>query len=296
MKKQIECDLCGSSSHSRRYRFNDLDVVKCNGCGLVYVQLYENADAAPKMVYSADYFKDRGEYFLHVSDKEVEEMDGSHIDSFRDGLNRLKKQEKSGTLLDVGCAVGVFLSMAEKEGWGVSGVDVSEYAVSRARKRCSGDIRAGELDDVHFPDASFDVITMWDVVEHFPHPSEALREAHRILKDDGMILMDTPNEEALIRKLAFRIYRTLGGLSSYPAKKLYHRYHLYYFSEKTLTLLLDKCGFEAIEVVHKPIPREKGRGNRLERFLVMAVGALEKPLGMDYEVLVLARKKRRKSP
>jgi len=292
MKNHGKCDLCGSSSHDVRYRFHDLDVLKCRGCGLVFIEMH-NPELLSKNVYDPDYFNDRGEYFLHVSNQDVNEVAGSHMDSFREGLDRLRKYKGGGgTLLDLGCAVGVFLSMAENRGWKVTGADISEYAVTQARKRCSGEVLVGDLADLHFPDASFDVITLWDVVEHFSRPSETLREAHRVLKDDGIILMDTPNEEALIRKVAYRIYRLLGGRIAYPAKKLYHLYHLFYFSEKTLKRLLDKCGFDTVEVLYKPIPQEKGRGTRLERTLVKALAALEKPLGMDYEILVIARKKR----
>jgi 2-polyprenyl-3-methyl-5-hydroxy-6-metoxy-1,4-benzoquinol methylase len=292
MKTQNRCDLCGSSSHDRRYRFHDLDVLKCRECGLVFIEMHD-PDLLPKDVYDPDYFNDRGEYFLHVSDQDIDQVTGSHMDSFRQGLELLRKYKGGGgKLLDVGCAVGVFLSMAENRGWNVTGVDISEYAVSQARKKCGGEVFSGDLAELRFTDASFDVITLWDVVEHFSRPSETLREAHRILKDDGIILMDTPNEEALIRKVAYRIYQLLGGRIAYPAEKLYHLYHLFYFSEKTLTRLLDKCGFEAIEVIRKPIPLEKGRGTRLERYMVKALGALERPLGMDYEILIMARKKR----
>jgi 2-polyprenyl-3-methyl-5-hydroxy-6-metoxy-1,4-benzoquinol methylase len=291
MKTQRKCDLCGSLDHDIRYRFRDLDVLKCRECGLAFIQLHD-PKILPQDVYDPDYFTARGEYFVNVSDRDVNKVTGSHIDSFRQGLELLKRYKNGGKLLDLGCAMGVFLAMAEKKGLEVTGVDISEYAVTQARKRCSGEVLAGELADLHFPDASFDVITLWDVVEHFAHPMEMIREAHRILKDDGVILMDTPNEEALIRKVAYRIYQLLGKRIAYPAKKLYHLYHLFYYSEKTLTSMLDKCGFETIEAVHKPIPLEKGRGNRLERYMVKAIAALEKPLGMDYEILVLARKKR----
>lgn len=290
MNTQPKCDLCGTLAHRVRYRFRDMNVVQCTQCGLVFVQL-PDARWDPQEIYSPDYFSDRGEYFLNASERDVTDATGSHMDSFRQGLALLDRYKSGGRLLDVGCAVGVFLAMAERRGWDVTGVDVSEYAVSQARKRCRGPVLAGDLAAIRFPDSDFDVVTLWDVLEHFASPSEALREVRRILKDDGIVLMDTPNEDALIRKMAYRIYRLFGGRIAYPAKKLYHMYHLFYFSEETLRKLLDQCGFEALEVIRKPIPQEKGRGTRLERTLVRAIAALEKPLGMDYEILVLARKK-----
>jgi len=181
--------------------------------------------------------------------------------------------------------------MAREEGWEVCGVDISEYAVSRAKERCEAEVFAGELADINFPEASFDVITMWDVLEHLAHPQKALAEARRIMKDDGIILLDTPNEGSLIRRVAHLIYRFFGGRVVYPARSLYHIYHRYYFSEDTLRRILDASGFTVMEMIRKPIPREKGRGNRVERAVVSAFAALEKRLRMDFELLVIAGKK-----
>jgi 2-polyprenyl-3-methyl-5-hydroxy-6-metoxy-1,4-benzoquinol methylase len=273
-----------------RYQFDDIRVVRCTDCGLVFI-IESTADIDQSDLYSTDYFSEREEYFLHESDKNLREVSGEHLESFRKGLKIIGKHKKSGRLLDLGCAVGVFLSMAKEEGWEVCGVDISEYAVARARERCQVEVYAGELADVGFPEGSFDVITMWDVLEHLVHPQAGLAETHRILKDDGILLLDTPNEGSLTRRVAHLIYRFFGGRIVYPAKSLYHIYHRYYFSENTLRRILDASGFSVIEMIRKPIPREKGRGNTLERAVVSAFGALEKQLHMDFELLVVARKR-----
>jgi 2-polyprenyl-3-methyl-5-hydroxy-6-metoxy-1,4-benzoquinol methylase len=183
------------------------------------------------------------------------------------------------------------ISMAKEEGWEVCGVDISEYAVARARERCQAEVYAGELADFGFAEASFDVITMWDVLEHLEHPRAGLAEAHRILKDDGILLLDTPNEGSLTRRVAHLIYRFLGGRIVYPAKSLYHIYHRYYFSENTLRRLLNASGFTVVQMIRKPIPREKGRGNKVERAVVSAFAVLERWFHMDFELLVIARKR-----
>jgi 2-polyprenyl-3-methyl-5-hydroxy-6-metoxy-1,4-benzoquinol methylase len=264
--------------------------MKCDHCGLVFL-LEARENITPESVYNADYFKERDEYFLQTSEQDSCQTPGEHIESFLEGLKLLRRYKSGGRLLDLGCAVGVFLALAKEAGWEVCGVDISEYAVSCAKERCEAEVHAGELTKIGFPNASFDVITMWDVVEHFQHPKTTLGEVHRILKDDGIILLDTPNEGSLIRKIAQRIYRLFGGRMTYPARKLYHVYHRYYFSEDTLRRLLDSCGFAIVEMIRKPIPREKGRGNPLERTIVKALGVLERPLSMDYELLAVVRKR-----
>ena len=289
-KRTVACELCGSLHQRLRYRFDDIKVVQCSDCGLVFIGEFP-ADIDQQDLYNTDYFSEREEYFLHESGKNLPEVSGEHLESFREGLKVIGKHKKSGRLLDLGCAVGVFLSMAEEEGWEICGVEISEYAVARAKERCEGEVYAGELSDICFAEASFDVITMWDVLEHFVHPQETLVEVHRILKDDGIILLDTPNEGSLIRRVAHLIYRFFGGRVVYPARSLYHIYHRFYFSEDALRRILDASGLSVIEMIRKPIPREKGRGNTLERAVVSAFAALERWLHMDFELLVIARKK-----
>ena len=113
-------------------------------------------------------------------------------------------------------------------------MDISEFAVSQIKSNYGLEAYSGTLFDVNFPDASFDVITLWDVLEHFTRPSIELGEIHRILKDDGVLLLNTPNEGALIRKVSQYLYQLSKGHISAPARKLHHIFHLYYFSEKTL--------------------------------------------------------------
>jgi 2-polyprenyl-3-methyl-5-hydroxy-6-metoxy-1,4-benzoquinol methylase len=267
-----------------------MEVLKCDDCGLVFLREVRG-DTGPEGLYSANYFESRDEYFLQTAKQNSHQTSGEHIESFRKGLRLLRPYKHGGRLLDLGCAVGVFLSLAKEEGWEVCGVDVSEYAISCAKKHCEAEVHAGELADIGFPDASFDVITMWDVVEHFDRPGETLREVHRILKEDGIILLDTPNEGSLLRKVARGIYKVSGGRISYPTRKLYHEYHRYYFTESTLRRILEAAGFAIVQMIRKPIPREKGRGSALERAIVKGFGVLERPLGMDYELLAIGRKR-----
>ena len=77
---------------------------------------------------------------------------------------------RAGSVLDVGCALGYFLETAQQHGWQTSGIDLSGYAVGRAQHHAGCDVHWGELSEVQLPAASFDVITLWDVVEHMTDP------------------------------------------------------------------------------------------------------------------------------
>ena len=102
--------------------------------------------------------------------------------------------------------------------------------------------------------------------------------------------MDTPNEDGLLRWLARSIFHvSLKGIS-YPLRKLYHEFHLYYFTPETLQMLLKKSGFSLIYLEKKCIPPLKARGRPWERAVVKALSVPERLLSREYELLAIARK------
>jgi 2-polyprenyl-3-methyl-5-hydroxy-6-metoxy-1,4-benzoquinol methylase len=244
-------------------------------------------------MYDEGYFRERRQYFFNDSDPiKSKNKEESAERNFHSGLSLIGQFAPGVKLLDVGCAVGAFLSLAKTAGWDTSGVDISEYAVSYCRNTLGHDVHWGELKNVCFPREEFDVVTMWDVIEHLNDPVAELKEVHRILKMDGVVLVDTPNEDSLLRSLARIIYVATGGFVKYPIRKLYHEFHLYYFNQDTLRAAFTKSGFEIVHMASRPIPIAKGRARVLERFLVNTVAIPERLLGRGYELVVVARKSR----
>lgn len=286
-----KCKLCDSVKKKLRYSVDGYDVVECDGCGVVFLDLHQDFNVSN--LYSSDYYLERQEYYLKNSIVDpIDGFENPNIVDFREGLKLVESFKHTGRLLDIGCGMGIFLSMAKERGWEVFGLDISDYAISSARERFGINCFAGKLKDANLPDNYFDVITLWDVIEHFEGPLEELEEVKRILADDGIILFDTPNVESLMRLIAHWTYKATGGLFKYPVKKLYHQFHLYYFSPRTLRMLLDKAGFEIIEMRKKTIPITKARGNRLEKLIVKGLSTLEKATNREYELFVIAKKAR----
>jgi 2-polyprenyl-3-methyl-5-hydroxy-6-metoxy-1,4-benzoquinol methylase len=152
-------------------------------------------------------------------------------------------QHKSdGRLLDIGCATGNFLAAMQRyPGWEVYGVEISPFASAYARDVLGLNVHTGTLETAQLPVEDFDVITLWDVIEHMPDPLESLGRMYRLLKPGGMLIMRTPN------------------LNSWDAR-LFGRYwigyelprHLYVFSRATLGSMITMAGFmvEDIEVTY----------------------------------------------
>ena len=285
------CKICGSIEGRLRYSVDGFDVIQCSGCSVVSLDLKKNTD--PSNLYSKDYYHEREAYYLKNSIVDpVNGIENPNIIDFREGLKVIESYKASGRLLDVGCAMGVFLAMAKEKGWDVFGVDVSVYGTGFAKEKFGINCFAGRLRDAHLPDRHFDAITLWDVIEHFEDPLKELNEIRRILSDDGIIIFNTPNVESLMRSFTDWIYKGSFGFIKYPVKKLYHEFHLYYFSSETLVMLLNMAGFEIIEMNKKTIPITKARGNRWEKLIVKAITELEKSMHREFEIFVIARKRR----
>ena len=146
--------------------------------------------------------------------------------------------DRGRRLLDVGCYIGIFLEIAQERGWEAWGIEPSHWAVGEARSKGLRVVE-GTLDDVHLAEESFDVITMWDVIEHLIDPMRELRESHCLLKKGGLICIHTMNIESPLARLMGSHWPWLMEM------------HLCYFSPRTLGEMLRKAGFSAAKMFNQ---------------------------------------------
>ena len=101
-------------------------------------------------------------------------------------------------LLDVACGSGLAIELARIQGATCCGIDASQRLVAVARDRNpDSDIRVGDMKALPWEDESFDVVTMWDVIEHLSDPLTELKRMHRVLKPNGLLAVSTMNVDAL---------------------------------------------------------------------------------------------------
>ncbi len=148
----------------------------------------------------------------------------------------VERLHPKGRLLDVGCATGIFLHEMQQAGWDVVGIEPNLNAADYARRRFGLQIYIGTLRQVGLPSAAFDVITLWDVLEHLPTPWADLVEVHRLLKDNGLLVIRIPNLESLEARLFGPFW--LGW--DLPR-------HLYLFPRRALVAGLSELGFTVEE-------------------------------------------------
>ncbi len=214
-------------------------LARCRDCSLVFRSELPPAKEIAAL-YDEEYFRDEAN--ATAGGYENYDSDRAHIyRSSEQRLDLIERQAKPpGRMLDVGCALGTFLEAARARGWDVAGTDVAAYAVDEASKRLpGGDIRCvSDLRTTGWDDASFDAITMWDVLEHFPDPVDQLKACKDLLRTTGVLALYTPD-------VGSRAARTLGSRWLH-----YKGEHLFYFSPATLHEALALAGFRVTLETH----------------------------------------------
>lgn len=197
-------------------------------------------------------------------------------------------------IVDVGCDVGLFVEHAAKSrAMDASGVDIFPRVVELGRRE-GRDLHAGTLDEVAFPDASVDVVTGFDLIEHVDSPRSFLAEVHRILKPGGVVMLETPNYSGLTYLLgrALAKIRPLDNVLAGLQERLWPAFHVQYFTSSSLGKRLVTSQFGVLESGGRELDRsELAIDNPFVKAAVLAVFAGAKLTRLPTVISVLAEKK-----
>jgi 2-polyprenyl-3-methyl-5-hydroxy-6-metoxy-1,4-benzoquinol methylase len=241
----VACNSCGADSYAVRYnasyspeaeagevlaqfrsRGGDMlldQVVQCTRCGLMYIN--------PRL--RDDYIvAEYTEAAIHgYKEQFISQNRGREI-AFTRSIKMLNKVRPArGRLLDVGAADGTFMAVARSNGWDVCGCEPNAWFCNWGRTQYNITIDQGTLFDQDYPDASFDIITLWDVIEHVPDPRALLARCFSLLRPGGLLVFTYPDIGSWIARLMGRHWVFLMSV------------HLYYFTRRTVTGLLQSLGF-----------------------------------------------------
>ena len=230
-----QCNLCGSRASHPLYP--DLGMIKCIGCGLVRADTMPGEERLQDL-YSEKYFRSSDSSALGYDDYIADRA--KITKTFSKRMREIERRlGRKGRLLDIGCATGFSLEAARELGFEPRGVELSRFAGEYAQKELGLDVFCGSLKEANLEPESFDVITMWDYIEHSPDPSGELEHASTLLKKGGLLILTTPD----IASLPSRIWgRRWMGIKQEE--------HLFYFSPVTIKKLLQKHGLEIAHIGH----------------------------------------------
>jgi SAM-dependent methyltransferase len=229
MASYRRCILCGQAEPLLLYPKDGFSIVQCRGCTLVYV------GEDPAMIDFAAIYGES--YYTGGSDRVFSDYLGeerARRASARRRVWALRLSGARGRLLDVGCAAGFFLAEARRF-YDVQGVELSEFSSRFAREHFGLDVFSGSLATAGFAPALFDVVTLWDVIEHVPDPDAVLAEAARVLKPGGRLVLTTGDIGSDYARSSGPHWHLLAP-----------PWHLYYFSRRTLAELGAKAGLQLV--------------------------------------------------
>lgn len=282
----VTCRLCGSPDVALRIPLEGYSVYRCRSCSGVFTDLPAEAIDG---LYGEEYFSEEfGPYFSALFGDTDDAPLRRHFTRYVVALENVIAGRR---MLDVGCAGGLFLDVARQRGWDVQGVEVSEHAAAVARERRCVKVHVGDVAELDLPQHAWDAVTLMDALEHMAEPGELLERLRGLIAPGGVLMLVLPNDRNLTTMLAMAIYRLTARRVAYPASRVHQIYHVAYFTPATISALLERHGFEVVEIA----PDETVRGLLNEtpfvRASVGAVFGLARVLRLQNKMVVIARPK-----
>ena len=234
-KKPVPCTLCGNQVFKPSLSCEGFSYVRCTRCGLVQINPQPLEEEIKRR-----YGERSGEDYLAYEIANEKAYLNLQLLALSDtGFEKPEKElfakkNEAPRVLDIGCATGSLLAHLRERGWKTFGVEISGPQAEYGRRERGLDISGLPLQQNHFPAAQFDVILASHLIEHLNDPSALVQEARRILAPEGRFFVTTPN----IAGLQARLFKSRWRSAIFD--------HLYLFSVKTLSRLLEQKGF-AIE-------------------------------------------------
>ena len=233
-----KCPWCGSENAQLHIELKDLfltqepfKILECKDCGLLYTTPRPNKDEIGKY-YKSD------EYYSHQENKEgfipkvYEKVKSINLTN---KYTIATEKTKKGKILDIGCGVGDFLHTMEQHGWEGTGVEPSEEAKAIAKNRIKAQLLSSEEQE-NLTEGSFDVITMWHVLEHVDALRWQIQQLYRLCKPGGRIIIALPN----YKSYDGQYYKAAWAAYDVPR-------HLNHFNEETIIKVFDESHLKHIK-------------------------------------------------
>lgn len=233
-----KCPWCGSENAQLHLELKDLfltqepfKILECKECRLLYTTPRPNKDEIGRYYKSEEYYshQENKEGFIPKVYEKVKSV------NLKNKYGIVTEGKEKGKALDIGCGVGDFLHTMEQHGWDCTGVEPSEDAKVIAKKRIKGQLLSSEEQE-NLPDSSFDIITMWHVLEHVDDIRWQIQQLHRLCKPGGRIIIALPN----YKSYDGQYYKAEWAAYDVPR-------HLNHFNKETIIKIFERNGLRHIK-------------------------------------------------
>lgn len=269
-----KCAICGSDRPRPFLELSekeqDFRIVICAECGFVYLNPRFTEEERSKYYTEFYYdFRFRTPFFRFAHRFHT-------LRRIRE-ICKLRK-DREGRILELGCGKGDFIEKfkRKRKGWEVKGVDISETAAKIAKSKVGEpNVFCGYLEDTDFPGDYFDVVTVSYTINHIHDLHQTLRELYRVLKTDGILIVQVSDFQTKQFESPELTMENLG----LP-------YHLYFFTRETLKRLFANFGFVEDGFDKSTIPKAGRRAGGLTRAAIYGVICRVKGRGIYFQPLI----------
>ena len=247
---------CLSEENKVVYDFGKWKITECKDCHLMYLTPFPTVEELSK-IYNEEYYLNKNFYDVqennlygytdYITERFTKQL------HYRDIVAEIKRflpkdKEMRTRLLEVGCGLGFFLDVASDYSFDVTGIEFNEHAIEFIKKKYAFEVRSGELVKGMFEDTTFDVVAMFDVIEHLRNAFTTLEIIHDILSPEGIFVLTTMDSRSLVSRLLGK------RLEDFRRT----REHLLFFSRETITNILANYGLKVIKIKSNPHTFEIG--------------------------------------
>lgn len=239
-KSPVPCPVCGSEQYSVMYQpWSEVSdpkalygaasgirgtqrIVRCADCGMIF----ENPRYPEPVIL---------EGYMNSNEAGHDSQYPMRVESFYRALKRIEKSlpPKGAKILDIGTAGGAFLDAATRFGYEAWGMEPSKFLTDQGVKR-GLKIKQGTIDNHSFEPESFDMICMWDVIEHLTDPKNSLEKIYKLLKPGGILLINFPDIGTWQAKLAGKKFWWILSV------------HLHHFTRKSIVDICQRTGYQPL--------------------------------------------------
>lgn len=225
------CLACRGEQRTHLFDKAGFEYYRCQACDFIYSSPQILEDKLRELYQSKPSYDLWMDVLISEANQQYDQP------KYQRGLELIESHRSPGRMLDVGCALGMFLAAARDRGWTPVGLELNQRGYDHATTELGLEVQQKLLENCGFEEGSFDAITLWGVIEHFKQPREELERVWRLLAPGGILLTFCPNVASLICRVVHHRAATFDG-----------QVHCGYFTPETLEALLRRTGFEPLSM------------------------------------------------